>query len=154
MAEPSEQIEFRYDEWAAELARIEAMARAGRGWVNLRPEVEDDDAAAPRSKVAGLFSAAGPTVPLATWVAPTGRDPASAGVQHGVAAKVVSRLQEHGVGLPPGAVVVQDHSRRGLVVRLADDTGADVILAWMMEAVDDLCPVALTGHWRADIHLG
>ena len=154
MSRPSEQIEFRFDDWSDVLGRLEAMAASGRGWVNLRPEVEDDDIAAPRSKVAGLFSGAGHPVPMATWVAATAKDPASVGVQHGVAAKVVPRLREHGVGLPSGASVVQDHSRRGLVVRLVDETPADVVLAWMMEAVDELCPVQLTGAWRADIHHG
>lgn len=42
----------------------------------------------------------------------------------------------------------------GLVVRLGGDTLADLVLAWMMEAIDELCPVQLTGAWRADVHLG
>lgn len=155
MARPSEQIEFRFDEWSAALARFEGLAATGQGWVNLRPEVESDDAAAPpRSGLAAIFSTPGPSVPLATWVAATARKPASAGIQHGLRSRVKLRLREGGVDLPPGAVVVQDHPRRGIVVRLAKDTTPEVVLAWMMAAVDDLCPAQLTGHWRADIHSG
>lgn len=154
MSSPVEQIEFRYDDWSRLVARVEGMAAAEKGWVNLVPEVEADEATAPRSRLAGLFSAAGPTVPLATWVAPTPGKPASAGVQHGLGTKAVARLREHGIEVPAGSVVVQDNPRRGLVVRLADGTDAEAVLAWLMEAVDDMCPAQLTGHWLADVHPG
>lgn len=154
MVTPSEQVEFRYDDWSAVLARIDGLSASRQGWVNLLPEVTPDEDVSPRSRLGSLFSSAGPLVPMATWVAATGTRPASAGIQHGVGAKVVARLRDHGVAPPSGSAVVQDHGRRGLVLRLADDTDADVVVAWLMDAVDDLCPVQLTGRWLAEIHRG
>ncbi len=152
---PPEPIEFRYDDCALVLESMAALATAGSGWVNLLPEVEGaegdggDDAP---SGLAGLFRGGGPTVPMGTWVAARRGGPASVGVQHGLRVRAKARLVEHGLGPPAGWSVVQDHPRRGLVVEVPAAAAPAEVLAWLMGAVDDLCPHQLTGHWLSEVH--
>jgi len=156
VARPPEAIEFRFDDWLAVTGRMDALAAAGHGWVNLFPEVSEDDLDAdadpPSSGLAGLLRGGGPRVPMGTWVAATGRRRASVGLQHGLREKVKARLQDHGIAPPVGWSVVQDHPRRGVVVELPATTAPEEALAWLMEAVDDLCPFQLTGQWLAEVH--
>ena len=155
MAAPPEQIEFSHTDWSGLIERARALVAGGRGWVNLLPEVRDDPARedeASRSWLGGLFRGGGPMVPLGTWVVATRKEPATVGVAHGLRMKVVPRLVEHGITAPAGWVVLQDNPRRGLVVRPRPDAAPEDVLGWLMEAVDDLCPDQLTGHWLAEVH--
>ena len=149
-----EQIEFRYDEWEPVLARMEEMTVAGYGWLNLYPETVNDagEGGGPPSVIGGLFGRSGPEVPMGTWMAATGRKAASVGVSHGVKGKVVRRLREAGIHARTGWHLVQDNPRRGVVARLPADATPDEILSWLMSAIDELCPVALTGRWLAEVH--
>lgn len=153
-----EQIEFTTDIVGSVSGRMGDLATAGRGWVNLLPEVVEDEGATPPSAVASLFRATGPPVPMATWLTPRWlRDrlePATVGVQHGAGPRALDRLADHGLAMPPGWVMVQDHTRRGLVVRVADDATPAEVLDWMMAAVRLLCPVPLTEHWLAEVYPG
>jgi hypothetical protein len=150
-----EQIEFRYDAWDPVLDRMADLAAAAQGWLNLYPEtLEDapDPAAEGSTLLGGLFRSRAPAVPMGTWVAATDRAPASVGVSHPLREKVAPRLREAGVFAPESWRLVQDNPRRGLVVRVPPDAPADEVLHWLMSAVDELCPVALTGHWLAEFH--
>jgi hypothetical protein len=150
-----EQIEFRYDQWEPVLERMATMAAAGRGWVNLYPETtehHDADAAEGGGLLAGVFRGRGPAVPMGTWVAATDKAPASVGLSHGARQKVAPVLREAGIFAPGTWKLVQDNPRRGLVVRVPADASPDEILHWLMSAVDQLCPVAVTGHWLAEFH--
>jgi hypothetical protein len=150
-----EQIEFRYDEWEPVLERMAELTRSGNGWINLFPETGEDDLAEPPeagSLFGGLLGSRSPAVPMGTWVARTDKAPASVGVSHRAREKVVPRLVDAGVVAPEGWRLVQDNPRRGLVVRLPEDATPEEILAWLMSAVDELCPVVITGHWLAEIH--
>ena len=148
-----DQIEFRYDEWEPVLERMAEMTRARQGWLNLYPEtVEDREEDEGTSVFGGLFGRRGPAVPMGTWVVATDRAPASVGISHGAREKVVPRLREAGVHARNGWHLVQDNPRRGLVARLPADARPDEILAWLMSAIDELCPVALTGRWLAEVH--
>ncbi len=153
-----EQIEFTTDAAGPVAARMGELAAAGRGWVNLLPEVLEEEGSAPPSAVASLFRATGPPVPMATWLAPRQRrdrlQPATVGLQHGAGPRALARLVDTGLALPPGWAMVQDHTRRGLVVRVADGAAPDAVLDWMMPAVRLLCPVPLTGHWLAEVYPG
>jgi hypothetical protein len=151
-----EQIEFRYDAWEPVLARMAELAEAGNGWLNLYPETDEDDPepAAGSSVLRGLVGGRGPAVPMGTWVAATPKAPASVGVAHGVKEKVAPRLRAAGVFAPERWQLVQDNARRGLVVRVPADETPEEILAWLMSAIDELCPVTLTGHWLAEVHQG
>ncbi len=47
---------------------------------------------------------------------------------------------------------MQDHPRRGLVLAVPDDAPHAAIVEWLVEAGTALCPIPLSGWWRAAIH--
>lgn len=151
------QIEFhRVATGPVETVLAELFA-AAEGWVNLLPEVEEADVAAVTpSVIGGLFRAPGPPIPLTTLIAPTegrrGRTPGQLGMTHGAGTPVLRRLAEQGLPLPEGWTMVQDHVRRGLVLRLGDHPDAAVALDWALRAAEALCPIPLTGGWLAEVH--
>src|SRR5436309_2937892 len=126
MAAPPEHIDFRIDDRAAVIARMDGLARTGQGWINLSPALDEDEPP-PRSSNFGLFSGRGPDVPLCTWVPGT---PTQVGVQHGAGPKVADVLRTLGEPVPEGWRVTQDHSRRGLEARqLLVEGGVVLVLA-------------------------
>jgi len=152
---PPEQIEFRYDEWEPVLERMKELSRNGSGWINLFPETVDDEIDRPpsgSSVFGALFRNQAPEVPLGTWTARTDKAPASVGISHATREKVAPRLVQAGIVAPPTWRLVQDNARRGIVVRVPDDEQPDEVLAWLMAAIDELCPVQITGQWLAEIH--
>jgi hypothetical protein len=153
-----EWIEFGHQDWSAVVARAEVLVAAQRGWLNLSPEITDDEGIAHGgSKPVGLgavFRTVGPTVPIGTWVVRTAKAPGTVGVEHDLRTKVLPRLTENGITPPAGSFRLQDNPRRGLVLRLPDDVVVEDVLSWLMQAVDDLCPLQLTGNWLAAFHAG
>src|SRR3954453_6735914 len=108
---------------------MERMTAAQRGWINLRPDVEDEDAGpkggAVRAGIFKVFSGLGPAVPLCTWVAPEpkGKPPhAEIGMMHRAGPKVVKTLAAGMCGVPDRWVVLGDHPKRGLVVAIPPET--------------------------------
>jgi len=133
------------------VGRMRAMLEAHAGWVNLEPDVPDDEALPP---VGGIFSARGPAVPLCTWTPPAVNrkgvvGPQQLGVQHGIGAKARPRLRELRLEVPPGWVVRGDHPKRGMVIELPADTDPDVALDWILAAGEALATVPVTGRWHA-----
>ncbi len=152
-----DQIEFTVTDPSEVVRTIEGLFAARAGWVNLFPEVDEDEAAAVTpSAVAALFRAPGPPIPQATLIAPSdgrrGPKAAQLGMTHGVGSAVVRRLAAEGLELPEGWKVVQDHVRRGLVVRLDDPPDVDRALTWALRAGTLLCPINTTGGWLAEVH--
>jgi hypothetical protein len=147
-------VEFRPDERGEVVARMEEMARRGVGWANFQPGIEPEiEPVAYRSGLFGFLAASGPPVPVCTW-APKDRrrapdSPVSIGVHHGSGHRAVRRLEELGLLLGEGWVVLQDHPRRGIVVSVPADEGNDTVLCWLLEAGRLLTAVPLTGEWRA-----
>jgi hypothetical protein len=154
---PTEVVEFLRTEPEPVVRHMERLQAAHRGWINLRPQVRDEEEAEERpSGVLGAFSSAGPPVPLCTWTAGEqrrrGLGPSSIGVQHASGPKAARRLAELGAPVPQGWQVVQDHPRRGLVVRPpAEEPLADV-LTWLLWAGQWLCGPAVTGWWKAAVY--
>lgn len=153
------QIPFSGVARAEVVEAVSAMIMAESGWVNLFPEVPDDDRRMVEPSILGQwFRAPGPPIPMATLVAPgdgrRDRQLASIGMEHGAGARAAQRLAEAGAGVPEGWKVVQDHIRRGLVVQVPDPVDAEEVVDWMMAAVPVLCPVRLTGEWLAELHSG
>lgn len=130
-------IVFQPPDLAPVLAALDA-----RGWVNLQPEVADIEEA-DRPSTFGIFGSRGPVVPFATWHA----GERSAGIQHGTGPKVARRLD-----IPPGWRVVQDHPKRGLVVRVPEGVPQEEVLRWLLATGEALCPVPLLGRWVAEVH--
>lgn len=156
MAAPGELIEFHDDDRGVVVARMGELARDRNGWLNLSPEV-DEDADPPAG--GGLFSVLGarrPAVPLTTWLpgrdGRKGREPITAGIQHGIGARVAGRLADAGAPVPDDWAVVQDNPRRGLIVEIPEGADHDVVLGWLLRAAAALCTAPFTGHWLAEVH--
>jgi len=126
-------------------ADVESIARRldPQGWVNLRPEVGEDDLPPDGGGFFGIFGARGPMIPLCTWH-PGER---SAGVQHASGPKLVRRID-----VPVGWRVVQDHPRRGLVVRVPAGVPDEDVLRWLVEVGTSVCPLAIREQWVAELH--
>ena len=127
-------IPFAADDPSAAVAAIDP-----RGWVNLRPDL-DDVPPPSRGWVGNVFSNRGPAVPMATWH-PGDR---AAGIEHGTGSKLGG-----GVLVPAGWRVVQDHPRRGLVVRVPDDVEDAEVVRWLVELGEQLSPLPTAGRWTA-----
>jgi hypothetical protein len=119
-------------------------ALTGARYANVIPGV---DAAPPRpqSPLSDLFRARGPDVPLATWT------PDEVGIQHATGTKALDRLATAGVPLPPGWRRLEDHPRRGLVVRPAPDAPIAEVVRWLLAALEVLNPHPVTGPWIAAV---
>ena len=146
MAAEPEELEFDPAEPAAVLARMDEVAAAGKGWVNFQPAVDADQEPPPRTKLFGLFSNAGPDVPLCTWV--PGQPTSSIGVQHATGPKAADRLKIVERGIPDGWRVRQDHPKRGLVVEVPGGVPNSRVLDWLLDAGAALSTMRLTGRWR------
>jgi hypothetical protein len=145
-------VEFHEQRRSAVVDRMVGMAAASSGWINLSPGLDVDVPPPTRTGLAALLGSRGPTVPLGTWSAARGREPATVGVHHGEGPKGLALLAERGVELPEGWRRLQDHPKRGLVlVPLPASTAEelDVVLDWVLRATGALCPVRRTGEWRA-----
>ena len=114
-----------------------------RGWVNLQPGVAEEDLPPPAGSLFGLFGGRGPMVPLCTWH----RGERSAGLQHATGPKLARRID-----VPRGWRIVQDHPRRGLVVRVPADVADLEVLRWLVDVGGGLCVVPTTGQWLAELH--
>jgi hypothetical protein len=151
-------LEFEPGKPEEVLAAMEAIARAGKGWVNFEPAVDVDDVPA-ESGTFSLFSGRGPAVPLGTWTPGStsrrGRvEPAMLGLQHPAGAKAKPLLAGRGHPVPEGWLVVQDHVRKGLVVHVPPAVGATEALEWLLRAATVLSTIPLTGRWRASLYPG
>ena len=145
-------VEFSENDRAAVVRRMAKLSDAGAGWINFSPGLNVEEPPAPRSSMGMLLAARGPLVPLATWAPPQGREPATAGIEHGQGPKVVRTLADRGVPVPEGWRVTQDHPRRGLVVIPTPGVGdeaLDTVLDWLLRAAAALCPLPRSGQWRA-----
>ena len=150
MAAPPTQIDFRTDDRTAVLARMDELAKSGKGWMNLSPALDEDEEPPPRSSTFGLFSGRGPDVPLCTWVP---GPPSEIGIQHGAGTKATQVLRDLGEPVPEGWRVTQDHSRRGIVVLVPEGIPNEQVLDWLLRAGTALAAhLKLAGWWRAAVY--
>jgi hypothetical protein len=152
-----DRIEFPATAPAPVAVALAGLVEEGGGWVNLFPEVMEGDVDRVTPSAVGLlFRAAGPPIPQATIIAPArgrrGSKPGQVGITHGVGTKVLPRLAAEGIPLPTGWTTVQDHVRRGVVVRVDDGFVPGIVVDWSLRAASALCPVPLTGGWLAEVH--
>jgi hypothetical protein len=138
---------------------MEELAASGRGWVNVRPDVDPGEVPDPPSApalVQWLFTNPAPPLPVGTWTAPPLRrgtpGAATVGLAHPCNARVAARLADAGFAIPADWRLVQDNARRGLVVRVAPDTAPAVALDWLLGAMAALSPVDPAGQFTAEVH--
>ena len=149
-------VPFRRSDPGPLIDIVEQLAVEHRGWVNVGPDLADDDAARRRG---GWFSARGPAAPNATFLAGQARrsgrhDPDQIGIEHASGTKAARRLAEGGHPVPQGWTVRQDHPKRGLVVQLPVGIPAGDVVAWLLEAAGLLCRVPTGDDWRAEVWEG
>jgi hypothetical protein len=138
------------EELVAVMREVDA---AGRGWINLSPDVDPADLP-PAPGPFRLFSAVGPPVPLCTWTPPDRRKAAPhalIGIQHGRGTRVAGPLAEVGITIPDSWRVVQDQPKKGLVVAVPAGAELDGVLQWLFRAGAALCPLPYS-MWVAAIY--
>jgi len=154
----AEVFTFAPEQPGAVLAQMDRLGSSHSGWINLRPEVREEDEPDTPVGLGGLFAASGPEVPICTWVAGKvgrkGIEQDSVGIQHAAGTKAVARLATLGVAVPEGWRPEQDHPRRGLVVRVPAGVAHAVQLTWLLDAGAALSRVRLTGQWEARVRPG
>jgi hypothetical protein len=153
--EPSTVMRFSADDLVEVSALVsELLGRAAGGWINLRPEVEEElDQAVATSPVSKLFTARGPMVPMVTIVASSGagrRGPVhSVGLEHRGGPKALDTLRSGGVERPDGLVRRQDHAKRGLVLEFGDSLSTETLIRFVVDAAVALTPIVLPDVWLA-----
>ncbi|MGH9117585.1 MAG: hypothetical protein ACRD0A_06820 [Acidimicrobiales bacterium] len=151
-----ELLEFSRFEPAAVIGRMTELAGSLGGWINLQPNVDPNDVPGSGLRLLSIFSARGPAVPLVTWMpgqaTRRGATPAEVGIQHPAGSRAVPLLRERGIDVPAGWTVVQDHPKRGLVLRPTDDAAVGDVLEWLLRAAPALCPYELPTSWLAMVH--
>jgi hypothetical protein len=154
MARTADLVEFTPDARGPVLAAMAELAGAQGGWVNLRPAVDPDDIP-DQGGTFRIFGAHGPKVPLCTWTPweqrQRGTPRVTLGVQHGTGTKAVPYLARRGVTIDPRWRVLQDQSRRGLVVVAPVEDDADDVLRWLLATGAALCDLPYQG-WQASIY--
>ncbi len=126
------------------------------GWLTLQPAYDADEA----PPAAGARGSSPPGARSCRW--PTGCrgsgpggeiDYTAVGIQHGMSSQVVDWLaSDHGLPVPTGWEVISDHPSRGLVVAVPPASDHASVLGWLLDAADRLCPIQLTGEWRASVY--
>jgi len=158
MAVQRDTISFASADSAEVVQAMHELTARGAGWINIGPELTDEEAARvpQRSGISAWFSGRGPAVAMATWVpaARSGRArPAQLGIEHGSGPNALARLHDHGLGLPAGWLRRQDHAKHGLVIDLPAGEAPEAILAWAIEAVELLQTAELPARrWIAAVH--
>ncbi|MGH9243826.1 MAG: hypothetical protein ACRD29_05825 [Acidimicrobiales bacterium] len=149
-------VEFNRGDVAQVLEHMGALAASHDGWINLQPNVDPDDVPGTGPNLLAIFSARGPAIPLATWTpgeqSRRRTEPPSIGIQHPAGSRAVPVLRDRGMVVPDGWFILQDHPKRGLVLRMAADVAHAEVLEWLLEAAASLCAYELPDSWLAAIH--
>jgi hypothetical protein len=140
------------------LGAMADVRRAGRGWVNIKPLVADEDLPKPPGPFAFLGGSVH-KVPTVTWIPgkplPDGSARATeVGLLHASGTRVARRLRDLGHPVPDGWRVTQDHPRRGLVLTVPPLVEDRELMTWLLQAAVAVCQVPTTGEWDAAVHTG
>lgn len=151
-----EQVDFNPSGTDEVVARMDRLAGAGDGWINLIPKVGDDDVRPTTLSFFTLLSGGGSGVTMCTWVPGSferrGHGQPTLGITHVSGGRAVAVLRSRSVVVPERWHVEQDHPRRGLVVRVPTEESHAESLAWALRALGALGVRPVRG-WRADVYL-
>jgi hypothetical protein len=151
-------VVFGDDHVTEVVEHMDRLERLGHGWINLDPLLDLDDLPSPPSGLTGLFSAKGPPIPRATWIAPVRKrrraEPATLGMEHGRGRRALPFLAEAEIYRDPAWRTLSDAPKRGLVIALPPDSDNEAVLDWLLRAATVLSTVPLDGRWRASVYEG
>ncbi len=154
---PIEQLVFLPDDVAPVLLRMDHLANAHDGWINLLPGMPEEVEEPSVGLFSGLFGSARPPVTMCTWIpgrAQTyGEGEATIGFMHPRGKHAACQLGSLGVDVPSTWRVRQDHVRRGLILSPLSGASNSEVLEWILRAGAALAMVPLTGFWQARIYL-
>jgi hypothetical protein len=160
-----EEVEFDPPGNEVVVERMDQLAAAHDGWINLLPGVPDDEVEQRQpGMLSALFGASQPPVSMCTWVpgpAPAGRaqtrrrrrDAETVGIMHPRGRFASTQLVSLGAPVPAGWTVKQDHARRGIIVAPVPGAPHAAVLEWTLAAGAALAAVPLTGRWKARVYL-
>jgi hypothetical protein len=153
---PVETIEFEPSSAVAVVERMDQLAAAGDGWINLMPGVPEEAVEEPpRGVFSALFGTTQAPVSMGTWMPPGARRASeeTLGFMHPRGRGAVGQLASAGIMVPSGWRVGQDHGRRGLILHPVAGTPHSEVLSWSLRAGAALTAVPLTGRWQARVYL-
>ncbi len=129
------------------------VEKPGR-WCNLFFEPIDDDSVVPDSALFGFLAARGPANPLATLMTPKKETDhlLEVGIQHRAGTKAAAQLKEAELYGPTSARVVQDHPRRGLVIKWPEDEDLATLAGWLFPAMRELARAPSTNAILWELH--
>ncbi len=139
---------------------LDAMAtftRAGRGWVNLQPEIAPDAVPPARSALTQYFRRNSPEAALGTWMPPPTDSPdapQNLGVQHALGARLSPLLEDWHLALAAGWRRSQDSPRRGLLVTVPSDEPHASVLRWLLDVTLLATVPETTGRWQVSLYTG
>jgi hypothetical protein len=152
----TEHVDFSVSQTDEVVSRMDRLATAGDGWINVIPKVGDEDERPTTLGFFTLLSGGSSGTTMCTWVPGSlerrGHGQPTLGIAHLQGRRVVSVLRSSSVVVPEGWFVEQDHPRRGLVVRVPSDASHAESLAWALRALGALGVRPVRG-WRADVYL-
>jgi len=133
-------------------AVMDEQIAAGRGWINVMPQIPEEVPVPSTPSALAVFSKRGPVVPLGTWTAPTttkkGRvEPTEIGIQHGAAMQAKKALLETPGEIPGDWRILTDNPRRGMVVRSPEGTTTLDQARWLLDALAEICIPPTSGRF-------
>lgn len=151
-------VVFTDEDLTEMVEHMDRLERLGHGWVNFDPLLDLDDIPPPPSGLGALFSAKGPPIPRATWIAPTRRrrkvEPATIGMEHGRGRRALPFLAELEIYRDSSWRTLSDAPKRGLVIALPPEATNTKVLEWLVQAASALSTVPLGGRWRGSVYEG
>jgi hypothetical protein len=152
-----EQLQFSAAALTPIVARMDQLASAGDGWINLVPSISDRRERPTTLGFMALFSGGGTGATMITWMPgrseKRGAIGPSLGITHATGHRAVAALASANVPVPATWTIEQDHPRRGLILRIPAKEGNEVVLTWAVRAVIALNTPRQITSWRAEVHL-
>jgi hypothetical protein len=150
-------VEFNRGDPSEVIDHMTRLSASLGGWINFQPNIDPEDVSGSGFNLLSIFSARGPAIPLATWMPGLHTrkgeaTPPEIGIQHPAGSRAIPVLRTREIDLPDGWRPIQDHPKRGLVVRLPAAVSPNAILRWLLDAATALCAYPLPDSWLAAVY--
>jgi hypothetical protein len=150
------QVVFTEDDIGEMVEHMARLTALGHGWINLDPLLDVEDIPEPPSGLTALFTAKGPPIPRATWIAPIRKrrrsEPGTIGMEHGRGRRALPFLADADIHRDASWRTLSDSAKRGLVIALPPESDERDVLTWLLAAANALSTAPLAGRWRGSIY--